>query len=225
MEFNNAELVEEYATYEEKTTMILNGIKEIIIDCKSYLEGNSFYHHNTLHLFPELFPKQINLFWCGKQAISKICEIGFNAGHSTMLLLLGLDNKESSFEYTIFDIGHHSYTKPCVKYIESEFKNVKFEYIEGDSAVTMPQYISENRANANSYDVVHVDGGHTLECITSDMKNADILVKIGGIVIVDDTNVEYINDCVNGHISSGKYIELKVLKTVGYPHRIIRKCL
>ena len=57
------------------------------------------------------------------------------------------------------------------------------------------------------------------------MKNADILTRVGGILIVDDTNIDYINECTNLYISSGKYKELGVLKTVGYEHRILRKLL
>lgn len=40
------------------------------------------------------------------QANTKICEIGFNAGHSAMLFLMGRD--KTSADFTIFDIGHHS---------------------------------------------------------------------------------------------------------------------
>jgi hypothetical protein len=99
---------------------------------------------------------------------------------------------------------------------------VRFEYIEGDSALTMPNWIKENGAEG-SYDVVHVDGGHTESCISNDMKNSDILVKKGGILIVDDTNNDHINKYVDLYISNGTYTELNVLKTQGYPHRIIQK--
>jgi hypothetical protein len=73
------------------------------------------------------------------------------------------------------------------------------------------------------YDVVHVDGGHSHHCISNDMKNADILVKVNGIVIIDDTNFRHINDCVNMYLSKGAYKELNVLKSKGYQHRIIQK--
>jgi len=81
------------------------------------LEGNIFYPHMTLNLLSTLKPKQINLFISGKQATNKICEIGFNAGHSAMVMLLGREIKQ--LEFTIFDIGRHSYTKPCYDYIQS----------------------------------------------------------------------------------------------------------
>jgi len=201
--------------------MYLDDIKKIVLDSKSLLEGNSFYMHASLNLYPDLYSKQLNLFWCGKQAVTKICEIGFNAGHSCMLMILG--REKTPLDFTIFDIGHHNYTKPCVTYLQSYFPHINLNYIKGDSTVIMPIWIDANKDQVGVYDVVHVDGGHSEHCITNDMKNADLLAKKGGIVIVDDTNVPYINALVDVYIGSGRYREMDVLKTKGYPHRILQK--
>jgi uncharacterized protein YuzB (UPF0349 family) len=168
-----------------------------------------------------LYSKQLNLFWCGKQATENICEIGFNAGHSAMLMLLGRNNTKTNF--TIFDIGNHPYTKPCYEYIKSKFSFVNFEYVEGDSTVTMSEWINTHKELMYKYDVVHVDGGHDEHCISNDMKHTDLLVKVNGIVIIDDTNSNIINKYVDLYISTGNYVELKILPTYGYPHRIIKK--
>ena len=74
-----------------------------------------------------------------------------------------------------------------------------------------------------TYDLVHVDGGHSEFCATCYMKHADLLLKPGGIMIVDDTDAPQINRLVDIYLESGKYVEVDVLKTFGYPHRIIRK--
>jgi hypothetical protein len=74
-----------------------------------------------------------------------------------------------------------------------------------------------------AYDLVHVDGGHSEYCASNDMKNADILLKIGGTMIIDDTDAPQINNQVNIYVASGRYVEINVLKTFGYPHRIIQK--
>jgi hypothetical protein len=72
--------------------------------------------------------------------------------------------------------------------------------------------------------LVHVDGGHSEHCISNDMKNANILVRLNWIIIIDDTDVNsIINSYVDLYISKGDYIELELLKTYGYPHRIIKK--
>jgi len=212
----------EFDSKNDKMQVYLEGLKNIVLNNNNgYLEGNCFYHHTTLIEYPELYTKQLNLFWCGKQAVTNICEIGFNAGHSTMLMLLGRD--KSPLNFTIFDIGHHRYTKPSIEYIQSQFSNVNFEYVEGDSTIVMPEWINNHKELIGKYDVVHVDGGHSEHCISNDMKNTDMLVKINGIVIVDDTNSPEINKYVDVYISTGNYVELNLLATHGYQHRIIKR--
>ena len=199
----------------------IGALKDIIVRCGAFFEGNCFYYHGTLNLHPDLYTKQLNLIWSGKQATSRICEIGFNAGHSTLLMLLG--RYKTPLEYTVFDIGHHPYTQPCYEYIREQFPHVRFEYVEGDSTLTMPNWIDNHPTLTHQYDVVHVDGGHNEHCISNDMVNADRLVRPNGIVIVDDTNDVVINRYVDLYVSSGRYVELPILETHGYPHRIIRK--
>ena len=220
-EINEVEIQIHYQNCSYQKQEYLDDLKQIIIDSNSSLEGNSFYYHASLYLYPDLYSKQLNLFWCGMQAKTKICEIGFNAGHSSMLLLLGRD--KTPLDFTVFDIGHHAYTVPCLSYIKSKFQHVNFEYIEGNSILTMREWIQNNQHCIGVYDVVHVDGGHSEECIFNDIKNADLLVKKGGILIIDDTNMDHINKYVNLYISNGSYREMNVLATVGYPHRIIEK--
>lgn len=211
----------EYESKNQEQNVYLNDLEQIIRNSNSTLEGNCFYYHESLNKFPELYPKQVNLFWCGKQAVENICEIGFNAGHSTLLMLLGRSNTPLNF--TIFDIGHHSYTKPSYEYIKTKFSFVNFEYVEGDSTSTMPKWINNHSELMYKYDVIHVDGGHSENCISNDMKNADLLLKKDGIMIIDDTNDDTINKYVNLYISTGNYNEINLLSTQGYQHRVIKK--
>lgn len=136
-------------------------------------------------------------------------------------MLLGRD--KTPLDFTIFDIGTHRYTVPCLEYIETKFPHVNFEYIEGDSTVKVAEWINENNTQANTYDLVHVDGGHSEHCILNDMKNADMLVKLNGIIIIDDTNDITINKYVDMYLNSGNYTELNGKITTYYPHRILRK--
>ena len=210
-----------YEQQAEKRSTILKDLESIVKASNVALEGNSFYRHQSLTLYPALYNKQLNLFWCGTQAVTKICEIGFNAGHSSMLLLLG--RTETPIEMTIFDIGHHPYTRPCRECIKTAFPHAVWEYIEGDSTVTMPVWIQDHKDQEGTYDVVHVDGGHSKHCIHHDMMNTDKLVKIGGLVIVDDTNCSHISRLVDTYIQSGRYEEVHVLPSSGYPHRVCRR--
>jgi hypothetical protein len=195
----------------------LEDIKVIV--GQELLEGNCFYYHETLNRFNELFNKQVNLFWCGSVAEKRICEIGFNAGHSALLLLLN----SKATDFTVFDIGMHRYTEPALKYIESKFPNVKFEYILGDSTVKMPIWIDNNRHLCGQYDVVHIDGGHSHHCAANDVKNSLKLVKVGGVLIIDDVHDAFISRQVDLCLESGQFEELDILPTSGYVHRMIRK--
>jgi hypothetical protein len=195
----------------------------IIRSTGATLEGNSVYYHQSLNRFQELLPKQINLFWAGLTATTRICEIGFNAGHSALLMLLG--RPKTPVNFTIFDIGEHAYVKPTMEYIVRQFPYVLFDYTPGDSTQIIPSWIASHPLVEGTYDVVHVDGGHSYHCITNDMKNAAVLVRIGGILIVDDVYIGYINDTVNQYISTGHFREVACLPTVGYTHRIIQRVI
>jgi len=216
------DLISEYNVYEAEKDKHVEAIKQIIIDSNESPEGNIFYPHKTLKLLGTLKAKQANLFWSGKQATGKLCEIGFNAGHSAMVMLLG--REQIPLDFTIFDIGEHKYTKPCYNYIQSKFSYVSFEFVEGDSTKTIPEWIASHPQVAGTYDVVHLDGGHSEHCILNDMKNSDTLVKKGGIIIIDDTNIRHINVHVEKMLLSGRYKEITdIVKTSKYLHRIIQK--
>ena len=74
-EFNEAKISLEYDSLDDKKQNILKSLKKILIDTYTPLEGNIFYVHETFNLGPLLYTKQLNLFWCGKQAQTRICEI------------------------------------------------------------------------------------------------------------------------------------------------------
>lgn len=188
------------------------------------LEGNSVYYPRTLTRFPALHTKQLNLFWLGKQAERRICEIGFNAGHSALLMLLSRPPTQPTDLY-VFDIGQHAYMRPCYEYLRRQFPHVNFTIVEGDSLKTLPEWLAgaEGAAVAGAVDLFHVDGGHTLECITGDMNSAFSTIRTGGTIIVDDTNMPHINACVDDWIQRGRVVEVEMMRTEGYPHRALRR--
>ncbi len=216
---NKQYFTELYKSKADELEKYLEDIKIIVIDSEEFLEGNAFYYHKTLNRFDDLFNKQVNLLWCGAIAEKRICEIGFNAGHSALLMLL--ESKVS--EFTVFDTFEHRYTEPAVQYIASKFPNVKFECIKGDSTVQMPLWVEKNQHLWEQYDVVHIDGCHSEHCVVSDAANAAKLVKVGGIIIFDDVCDVAINRTVDSCLESGKFEELDILPTLGYRHRMIRR--
>ncbi len=158
----------------------IHALHNIILNSGELLEGNCFYYHQTTQLSPELQSKQRNLLRASFNK-QRIMEIGFNAGHSLLLFLLNAPTAE----FTVFDICEHKYTRPCFNYLTAAFPQAKLTLIEGDSTVTLPQYIAAN--SSALFDLVHVDGGHLESVARSDMAAAIQLCTTNGIIILDDT--------------------------------------
>lgn len=201
------------------------------------VEGNYYYTINNPDPKHDIilnnlgYHKIANLLWAIKvisdnnQNKLNICEIGFNAGHSASIIATALENIDYNFYF--FDITLNTYVRPCFQLFNKKFKNDnnKFEFIEGDSIITLPKFINDNDKLINTFDFIHIDGGHNEECITNDLKNADMLIKKGGIIVIDDTHLHIINNQVDYYIQNKNYQELFFLDLMYfmYPHRIIQK--
>lgn len=139
-------------------------------------------------------------------------EIGFNAGHSCLLMLLA--NKESKI--TIFDICMHEYTIPCYEFLNKIFPG-RLELIKGDSLQTVPQY------NIKKFDLLHIDGFHEPNHAYKDIINAKRLSTNNGIVILDDDNLPYLNklhrDLIEKNIVK-LYEDKNLVETKIYTHLI-----
>jgi predicted O-methyltransferase YrrM len=168
---------------------ICTELEAIIRASGDLLEGNCVYYHNTLTRFAELENKRTNLktvAMYNNHNASKICEIGFNAGHSAAIFMLHAPNAEFLF----FDLGEHSYTRSCYEYLLNKFpgSTSKSKMVLGDSRLTLPLWMQTFRDQLGTFDVVHVDGGHVESCVVNDLAAAVMLARKGGIVILDDTN-------------------------------------
>ena len=134
----------------------------------------------------------------------KIIEIGVNGCHSLLLMLLINPNAE----YLLFDLGNHKYTIPTLNYIKTQFPDTKINMIFGNSIETIPEYIRDNQNNINSFDLIHLDGGHTEDIFSQDYINSKKLIVNKGIIIFDDYNMHRIKDFINRKIKDNEIIEL-----------------
>lgn len=188
------------------------------------LEGNCVYYDQTLTPFPGLKNKRSNLIHVARsnnEPASKICEIGFNAGHSALLLMLNAPVARFLF----FDLGSHRYTRPCYDFIDRKLPEVSKSIHYGDSRLTLPLWVAQNPDQIGTFDVVHVDGGHLESCVVSDLAMAVMLVREGGTVIVDDTNDEMIYRIYKMWEDSGILEAQPQLKTPNdtYAHLVTRR--
>lgn len=203
-------------------SQIIEDLDKIIENSGDPLEGNCYYAwgdktiKDTL-IIQSLANKRINY----QQATlhkKYICEIGFNAGHSVLHMLL----VNPDAEYTLFDLGEHSYSKPCLEHIRLLFPNTKIEMFWGDSRETMLDYLSNS--SHKTFDFIHIDGGHTPEIFEKDWANSYSLVKDNGIIIFDGTDLPVINWFVNDQIKKHLVYESSdFIETQRLEHKILIK--
>jgi len=121
---------------------------------------------------------------------AKICEIGVNAGHSLLLMLL----VNPTAEYMLFDLGYHKYTAPCIEYLQKAFPSATIQAIYGNSVETLKKH-------EGLYDLVHIDGGHEPEIFEHDYANVKRLAK--DLVIFDDFDYPKIRSFLEAKIKAG----------------------
>lgn len=184
---------------------------KICKDIGEPVEGNCFTAHLDVdRVIPDLIYKQMNHYILGRGA-KNIMEIGFNAGHSSLLYLLA--NPDSKL--TIFDLCEHKYTMPCFEYLDSIFPG-RMTMHQGDSTVEVPKYDQSAR-----FDLVHIDGGHCGDIPNKDFFNS--LKLASDFIIWDDTQISTLNNMFNGYLQQGYIREFFLHKTRVYEHRIGRK--
>ena len=169
-------------------------LKPIIKQIGEPLEGNIFEEDpNDVDIF---LPKRKNVILSCKNK-NKALEIGFNSGYSAVLILLS----NPDIYLTCVDIAWHRYTIPCYKQIKKDFGD-RIQLLVGDSRAVVPTIVDE-------FDLVHIDGGHSLDIARSDIINTNKLLKKNSVIIMDDVNI---ND--KNHTLANLWLEL--CKQFGY---------
>jgi predicted O-methyltransferase YrrM len=154
------------------------------------LEGNIFMLHHTIQ-YTNLYlnkVKNITNLLLNKN-VKNVLEIGFNSGFSTLLMLL----TNPYIHITCLDLGEHKYTVPCYNVLKETFGD-RINMIIGDSKKTLPSI-------ADTYDLVHIDGDHSIAGAESDIINSYRISKKGTILIMDDYDFPYLHLLWDSYIS------------------------
>jgi len=114
-----------------------------------------------------------------------ILEIGLNGGHSMAIFLLSNPN----LEVLSFDICQHAYVQDIANYYKNKYN---FNFIKGNSLITVNEYNSDKK-----YDIIHIDGGHTEECVRNDLINCKRFAHKDTLMIFDDSNAKHISNILN----------------------------
>lgn len=157
-------------------------ITNILLNVNERVEGNlvcDIYPSNWV--INRNLDKIKNLRYLCKNK-TRICEIGINACHSLLIMLL--ENPDA--EYLLFDLNNHRYTEPCLEYLRKQFPNTKITAIFGNSANTMKDYINNNKDILKTFDFCHIDGCHFEDVFSKDFYNIKKLSKNDAHILFDD---------------------------------------
>lgn len=113
---------------------------------------------------------------CKKHNFQNILEIGFNAGHSSALML-----ENSNACVVSVDICSHPYTYDGKDVIDNIFQE-RHILIKGNSM----EVLAKNEVPALDYDLIYIDGGHSYKCCKSDIILCKKYANPNTIIIVDD---------------------------------------
>ena len=118
-----------------------------------------------------------------KQNIN-LLEIGFAFGTSALIFMNQLKDYKYTKTYDIVDMNQSTQwnnigIKNLKLFIDKYNININYNLYEKDSTIILPKL-------KNQYDIIFVDGGHTYDIVKLDLYNSDKLLKINGIIILDD---------------------------------------
>ena len=119
--------------------------------------------------------------------VKNYLEIGVRRGRSLCMIASQCKDLEI-FGFDMWIPGYVGVDNPGKEFVINELKKVeysgKISFIDGDSKKTIPKFFNDN---PNLYfDVITVDGDHSLMGATKDLRNVRDHLKIGGIIIFDD---------------------------------------
>jgi hypothetical protein len=216
-------LIKPYSEKYLKNHPKLEQLNKLALGYFPEIEGNILYDHPLTKIdapFSENFyPKRHNL-WRLAQLSQEVMEIGFCAGHSSLLMFLA----NPSIKLTVFDIAYHKYTRPCYYFIKERFQTAQVFF--GNSIVGVPGFIREYPGH--TFDLIHIDGSHEAKIVEADYQNSLRVSHPGTYIVFDDTNTDNCIDLIiKNEVKAGKlYIvdrfSLGLLRTSRHEIAIVR---
>eukprot|EP00747_Dinoflagellata_sp_TGD_P188517 gnl/TRDRNA2_/TRDRNA2_47647_c0_seq1.p1 gnl/TRDRNA2_/TRDRNA2_47647_c0~~gnl/TRDRNA2_/TRDRNA2_47647_c0_seq1.p1 ORF type:complete len:312 (-),score=64.36 gnl/TRDRNA2_/TRDRNA2_47647_c0_seq1:48-983(-) len=113
---------------------------------------------------------------CGKGI--RMCQVGFNAGHSAVALL---EHAPRGSTLLSLDLGKHGYTAVLERTVARIAKELGHAHLLllGDSAEMLPRFRNID------FDLVFVDGSHTYAAVSTDLKNSHEVATGSTVVLLD----------------------------------------
>jgi predicted O-methyltransferase YrrM len=123
-----------------------------------------------------------------------------------------LSNKETTLT-SIDPYQSTQWKKNAIKLLKELKLGKRSKCIEKKSYESLPELLKKD--GYNSYDFIFIDGWHTFDYTLVDFFYANLLLKVGGTIIIDDVLHESVKQCVDYLNSNYKfYKKLESPKTV-----------
>ena len=159
-------------------------LQRIVSRCKTGMTGSYLMHHD-LRYEPALQTKQTNLFNLVRNHYPdtlNILEVGVNAAHSLLIMLLA--NPRATI--VAFDICEYDHTEPCIAYLNRQFHD-RIVLIKGASPYTLATYLADHPDY--HFDLAHLDGLHDWKHIWDEILLCGRVARPGDHLILDDMNL------------------------------------
>lgn len=119
--------------------------------------------------------------------VESYLEIGVRRGRS-MAMVAAIHPKVRIAGFDMWLPNYAGIENPGSDFVRKELKRVGYqgdiELVDGDSKITVPQYLKKHPDAF--FDLITVDGDHTARGALTDLRNVVPRLKIGGILIFDD---------------------------------------
>ena len=190
IDFNCTKMVTKTNLEFQKLIKIPEKLNDMNLVLADIVEGRLELIEGNAALFPgqkALYVRMSRQPW-----VRRVCETGFNAGHSTLFWLAA----SNLTEVLSFDIARWNYTKLMAAYMQAKYPN-RIKFVWGDSKTTINQFRQNITAVYNaplnetfSCDVIIIDGGHDYNTAISDIrKMRNFANPLHHIIIIDDYNL------------------------------------
>ncbi len=175
-----------WSDYALESIRLLN---QAVVNSNEILEGNyCYFHQSPVHRRRPPDPRRSwkrevlrRAVLAGRTAL----EIGFNAGHSAVIIL----DANPCLELTSIDIGQHNYSRACAEIVEARYPG-RFRILWGPSRDVLGSLGND----WSPFEIVHVDGGHDEEAVLVDFDWLQHRCRPGTTVIVDDAYIPWIKN-------------------------------
>ena len=150
--------------------------------CVALFEGGTYSYPFKLHAMRNLLGHVLRDRAASQHV--EVCEVGFNAGHSTLLWLM----QDPRVRVRAFDLGIHWYSPHVTGFFDAAFDRGRVDVTFGDSQQTLPAFAAAfNSTEPPEFcDLIFVDGDHHFAAALSDLRNLRAAARPGHHVLLMD---------------------------------------